>query len=89
MTSKIEHIEINGKQMPVSMFPDNIKEMVLAYELARDKRNEHVTMTHALTAYMNQLTNNINSYSTAWLSEQFSQPAADQADEQADEQAGE
>lgn len=88
MTSKIEHIEINGKQMPVSMFPDAIKELVLAYELARDKRNEHVTMTHALTAYMNQLTNDINHQSSSWLSEQFSPPVAEQAGEEVGEEAG-
>lgn len=73
MSSKIEHIEINGKQMPVSMFPDEVKELVLSYELARDKRNEHVTMTHALGSYMNELTNNIKSRAVSWLNEQYSQ----------------
>lgn len=73
MSNKIEHIEINGKQMPVSMFPDDVKELVLSYELARDKRNEHVTMTHALGTYMNELTNNIKTRAVSWLNEQYSQ----------------
>lgn len=72
MTIKIEHIEVNGKQMPVSMFPDEVKELVLAYELARDKRNEHLTMTHALGAYLNQLTGQINTAASEWITKQFS-----------------
>lgn len=58
---KIEFIDIDGQQFPISMFPDNVKQQVTTFEIARQQYNESAVTTAALGDYMRNLTVTIQS----------------------------
>ena len=52
---KIEFIEVNGNQVPLSVFPDAIKQQVSTFEIVRKQYNESAVLTQALGDYMQRL----------------------------------
>lgn len=52
---KIEFIEVNGKQLPLSIFPETVTQQVNTYEIVRDQYNASAVNTQALSEYMQRL----------------------------------
>lgn len=52
---KIEFIEVNGKQLPLSIFPESVAQQVTTYEIVREQYNASAVNTQALSEYMQRL----------------------------------
>lgn len=55
MDNKIEYIEVNGTELPLKNFPDEVKAQVNTYEIVRGEYNKAVVNTQALADYMSRL----------------------------------
>lgn len=58
---KIEFIEVNGQQLPLAMFSDEVKSHVSTYEIVRTEYNKSVVMTQSLSDYMQRLSHQVQS----------------------------
>lgn len=56
---KIEYIEVNGNEVPLSIFPTDIKNLVSTFEIVRGEYNKSVVNTQALNEYMQRLSQQI------------------------------
>lgn len=55
MSNKIEFIELNGREYNVSIFPEEIRNMVNTFEITRGEYNKSAVTTAALGEHMNNL----------------------------------
>lgn len=58
---KIEFINVNGNDLPLSFFPPEVKAQVTTFEIVRSEYNKSVVNTTALSNYMQQLSQQIQS----------------------------
>ena len=56
---KIEFVEVNGNELPLSFFPTEVKNMVSTFEIVRTEYNKSAVNTQALSEYMQRLSQQI------------------------------
>lgn len=56
---KIEFINVNGNELPLSFFPQEVKTQVTTFEIVRSEYNKSVVNTTALHDYMQRLSQQI------------------------------
>ena len=56
---KIEFIEVNGSELPLSFFPAEIKQLVSTFEIVRTEYNRAAVNTQALSEYMQRLSQQV------------------------------
>lgn len=62
---KIEYIEVNGSELPLSFFSNEIKQMVSTFEIVRTEYNKSAVSTQALSEYMQRLSQQIQGLADA------------------------
>lgn len=62
---KIEFIEVNGSELPLSFFPAEIKQLVSTFEIVRTEYNKAAVNTQALSEYMQRLSQQVQSLADA------------------------
>lgn len=56
---KIEFIEVNGSELPLSFFPAEIKQLVSTIEIIRVEYNKSAVTTQALSEYLTRLSQQV------------------------------
>lgn len=56
---KIEFIEVNGKELPLAMFPADIQNQVATFEIVRGEYNKSVVLTQSLSDYMQRISGQV------------------------------
>lgn len=84
---KIEFINVNGNDLPLSFFPTDVKTQVTTFEIVRAEYNKSVVNTTALSNYMQQLSQQIQALADQHVNEVTTKkvavdalPAEDKAD---------
>lgn len=84
---KIEFINVNGNDLPLSFFPADVKTQVTTFEIVRSEYNKSVVNTTALSNYMQQLSQQIQALADQHVNEVTTKkvavdalPAEDKAD---------
>lgn len=84
---KIEFIEVNGSELPLSFFSAEIKQMVSTFEIVRTEYNKAAVNTQALSEYMQRLSQQIQGQADAHVAASLAPKAPQVVHQDEDEPA--
>lgn len=77
---KIEFIEVNGSELPLSFFPAEVKNLVATFEIVRTEYNRAAVNTQALSEYMQRLSQQVQGLADQHVSATLVKPTSSAAD---------